>query len=265
MATGTKKRRVFENEFDLLDFTRSYLSEDFPNPERQGCPPDSALRVFACAPRRGDKLVSDHLTSCSPCFKAYMSHLAHVKAQEFESGRIRRATWVRRSLVTAGVSVLLIIAVYAFFSRGHGDRNVASRTPVPSGNPGTPQVPPTAMELPVLIDLSNASPVRGSGQSQAGPSPQVIPLRPVIDFTLQLPLASQARGYSVTLRSNRHVAWSDSAKAHLENGQTLLHMRADFTHIPVGNYDLVVESKGLRLTVPVVVKITSSRKDSLRP
>ena len=86
----------------------------------------------------------------------------------------------------------------------------------------------------------------------------MIPASPLIDFTLQLPLASEARGYSVMLRSNRHVVWSDSAQAHLENGQTLLHMHADFTHVRVGNYDLAVESKGFRVTVPVVVKITSS-------
>ena len=114
------------------------------------------------------------------------------------------------------------------------------------------------MYIPVLIDLSNASPVRGLDQSEAGPSPQVIPSSPLIDFTLQLPLTSEARGYSVMLRSNRLVVWSDSAQAHVENGQTLLHVHADFTHVRVGNYDLVVVSKGFRLTVPVVVKITSS-------
>jgi hypothetical protein len=121
-----------------------------------------------------------------------------------------------------------------------------------------PQVPATAIYVPVLIDLSNASPVRGLGQIEAGPSPQVIPSSPRIDFTVQLPLASQARRYSVMLRSNRHVVWSDSAQAHLENGQALLRMHADFTQVRVGNYELVVESKGFRVTVPVVVKITSS-------
>jgi len=259
MVTGTKKRRVFEGEQDLLDFTRFYLSEDFPNPERKGCPPDDALRVLASAPIHGDKSVSDHLTCCSPCFNAYMAHIAHQRAQEVQPQRIRRATWIRRSLVTVGVAVMLLIAVYLFFTRRHGDPTVAPRTPAPSRNPGTPaQVPATAMYIPVVVDLSNASPVRGLGQSEAGPSRQVIPSSPLIDFTLQLPLASEARGYSVMLRSNRHVVWSDSAQAHLENGQTLLHMHADFTHIRVGNYDLVVESKNFRLTVPVVVKITSS-------
>ncbi|HTT21008.1 MAG TPA: hypothetical protein VMG82_18885 [Candidatus Sulfotelmatobacter sp.] len=259
MTTGTKKRRVFEGEQDLLDFTRSYLSEDFPNPERKGCPPDDALRVLASAPIQGDKSVSDHLTCCSPCFNAYMAHIAHVRAQEAQSQRIRRATWIRRSLVTAGVAVMLIVAVYLFFTRLHGDPTVAPRTPAPIGNHGLPDpVPATAVYVPVLVDLSNASPVRGRGRSKAGPSPQVIPSSPLIDFTLQLPLASEARRYLVMLKSNRHVVWSDSAQAHLENGQTLLHMHADFRHVLVGSYDLVVTAEGFRVTVPVIVKITSS-------
>ena len=45
------------------------------------------------------------------------------------------------------------------------------------------------------------------------------------------------------LSSNRHVVWSDSAQAHLENGQMLLHMHADFTHVRVGNYDLVLSPR----------------------
>jgi hypothetical protein len=258
MATGTKTRRVFEGEQDLLDFTRSYLSEDFPNPGRKGCPPDDALRVLASALIQSDKSVSDHLTCCSPCFNAYMAYIAHARAQEAQSQTIRLATWIRRSLVTAGVAVILTIAIYLFFTRRH-DPTVAPRTPVPSGNPRTrAQVPATAMYVPVLVDLSNASPVRGLGQSKAGPSPQVIPSSRLIDFTLQLPLASEARRHSVMLRSNRHVVWSDSAQAHLENGQTLLRVHADFTHVRAGNYDLVVESKGFRVTVPVLVKITSS-------
>src|SRR6266480_2434243 len=128
MATGTKKRRVFESEQDLLDFTRSYLSEDFPNPERKGCPPDDALRVLASAPIQSDESVSDHLTCCSPCFNAYMAHLAHARAEEVQSQRIRRATRIRRSLVTAGVAVIMMIAIYVVFTSRHGDPTVAPRT-----------------------------------------------------------------------------------------------------------------------------------------
>ena len=259
MATGTKKRRVFEREQDLLDFTRSYLSEDFPNPERKGCPPDDALRVLASRPTQSDESISDHLTCCSPCFNAYMAHLAHAGAEALQSQKIRRATWIRRSLVTAGLAVVLVIAIYVVLTRRQGDPTVATRTPAPSGSPGTPaQVRATAMYAPVLVDLSNASPVRGLDQSEAGPSPQVVPSSPLIDFILQLPLGSEPRRYSVMLSSNRHVVWSGSAQARMKNGQMLLRMHADFTHVRVGNYDLVVGSKGFRLTVPIVVKVTSS-------
>src|SRR5216684_7919490 len=64
-------------------------------------------------------------------------------------------------------------------------------------------------------------------------SPQVIPSSQLIDFTLQLPLGSEARGYSVMLSSKRHVVWSDSAQAHLKDGQMFLRMHADFTHVRV--------------------------------
>src|SRR5258708_1455609 len=236
MATGTKTRRVFDREQDLLDFTRSYLSEDFPNPERKGCPPDDALRVLASRPTQSDESISDHLTCCSPCFNAYMAHLAHAGAEGLQSQKSRRATWIRRSLVTAGLAVVLVVAIYVVLTRRHGDPTVAPRTPAPSGNPRAPaQVRATAMYVPVLVDLSNASPVRGLYQSGAGPSPQVVPSSPLIDFTLQLPLGSEPRRYSVMLSSNRHVVWSGSAQARMKNGQMLLHMHADFTHLRVGN------------------------------
>jgi len=258
MATRTEKRRLFESERDLLDFTRSYLSEAFPNPERKGCPPDDALRVLASRPTQSDESISDHLTCCSPCFNAYMAHLAHERVEVVQSRRIRRATWIRRSLVTAVVTGILMLAIYVFFTRPHEEPGVAPRTPAPSGKPGTPaQVPATAMYVPVLVDLSNASPVRGLHQGEACPTPQVIPSSPLIDLSLQLPLGSEERGYSVRLTSNRHVVWSGSAQARPENGQMLLHMHADFSHVPAGNYDLAVVSKGFRFFVPVIVKSTS--------
>lgn len=254
MATGNKKRRVFEGEHELLDFARSYLSEAFPNPERKGCPTGDALRVQASRPIKSGESISDHLTCCSPCFNEYMGHLAQAKAKPVQSERSHRATWFRRSLVAAGVAVMLMIAFYLFFNRGRSNPIVAPLTPGPSGNPGTSATPPaTAMYVPVLVDLSNASPVRGPDHTGAASSPQMIPSVPLIDFTLQLPIGSEARGYSVRLISKRKVIWSGSAHGHLEKGQMLLHMHADFRQVTVGTYDLVVLSKPFRLSVPVVI------------
>jgi hypothetical protein len=254
MAAGPKKRRVIENEQELLDFARSYLSEGFPNADRKGCPADEALRNFANQPTRSDQSISDHLTCCSPCFNAYTTHLARERDEAVRAQRVRRAPWIRRSLLTAS-SVILMIAIYVFFIRRHNEPQVASRTPAPISEPATPvQVPATGMYVPVLVDLSNASPVRGAHQGEAGSSPPVIPSSPLIDLNVLLPLGSQEQLYSVSLSSNRHVVWSGSAKAHLDHGQTTLRIRANFSHVSTGNYDLAVVSRGLRLIVPVRVK-----------
>jgi hypothetical protein len=259
MATETKKRRVSEREQDLLEFARSYLSEAFPNPGRKGCPPEDTLRLFSKRPTESAESLSSHLTCCSPCFNAYMAHLAQAKAELVESERIRRATWIRRSLVTAGVIAILVIALYALLNRRHIEPTVAPRRPEPVGNPATPfQVPATATYVPVLVDLSNASPVRGLNQDEATPSPQVIPSSPLMNLNLLLPLGSKETRYSVRLSSGPDVVWSGLAPAHPENGQMLLQMHADFSDIPPGNYDLVVVSKGFRLTVPVRMKSASS-------
>src|SRR5437870_2482005 len=111
MASGTEKRRVFEGEQDLLDFARSYLSEAFPNPERQGCPPDDALRSLARRPTQSHESISNHLTCCSPCFNAYMVHLAEARA------RIRRITWIKRSTAAIAATAILTLSAYLFITR----------------------------------------------------------------------------------------------------------------------------------------------------
>jgi hypothetical protein len=261
MVTDTKNRQALERERYLLKFARSYLSEAFPNSERKGCPPDGTLRLLANRPTESDESVSNHLTSCSPCFNAYMAHLAHARAELVDSQEIRRATGIRRSLATAGVLAILMIAFYVFFNRRHIESTATPGGLKPIDKSVTPaQVTTTAMYVPVLLDLSNASPVRGIDQSRTTPSMQVIPSSALINLNLLMPLGSEERRYSVRLSSGRDIVWSGLAQAHLENRQVLLHMHADFTDIPGGNYDLAVVSGEFRLTVPVVVKSASSRR-----
>lgn len=186
-----------------------------------------------------------------------MAHLSNAQAEVVQSNRIRHALWIRRFIVSASVAAILVIAIYVFFTRPHDEPAVAPRTPASIGKPAAPgQVPPTAVYAPVVIDLSNASPIRGQGKPS--PLPQVIPASPFMNLHLLLPLGSDERQYSARLSSEGHVVWSGSAQAHLENGQVVLHMQARFSRVLAGNYDLTVMSKGFRLTVPVLVQSTSS-------
>jgi len=246
------EREAFGKEEELLAFARSHLSEAFPNPERTGCPPDDALRSLAIEPLHADESVSEHLACCSPCFNAYMAHLAQAKAE------IRRTTWIRRSAAVLGAAAILVIAAYLFITKHSRAPIVAPRTPPPIIEPGRPnQAQVAAMYVPVLIDLSMASPTRGSEQGKARSVPQMIPAGAPVDLTLRLPLGSEEHLYQVTLKSGRHIVWSASTQARRENGDTVLHVRADFRDLPAGSYNLQVASTGRRLSLPVLTKGTA--------
>lgn len=253
METRTQKRPVFRDERDLFNFTRSYLSEAFPNPERKGCPADHVLRDLARRPSSTDDSIANHLTCCSPCFTKYMAYLQHAKAEQPSSSRVTFRP------VFAFIGAALVIAALAFFITKYSRTN--RQTPVAVNTPRAgagAHVGTTAKYVPVVIDLTGASPVRGPHHSQRGRDTKVIPSNSLIDLTLQLPLGSEARRYSVQMKSHANVAWSGSAVGHLENGRLLLRIRTDLSRIPEGKYDLLVSSKSLRLSVPVLLKSISS-------
>lgn len=250
MAADTTKR-IFKRDQELFDFGRAYLSEAFPNPERKGCPSDRILRLLARNPTQGDPSITDHVTCCSPCFNAYMVHLARVKAEAAEAQRVRLHTSIRRSLSFATIAVVLVTA-YAFFSRGHNSRTASPVKETPPSSPLVDNRPPTtAAYASVVVDLSDASPQRGARKDRL--LTQVIPSSALVDLNVLLPLGSEERVYSVKLSSKRHVVWSGSAEAHPTKGQMSIRIHADFSHVPTGNYDLVVMSKEFRLRVPVVL------------
>src|SRR5580700_5543944 len=103
---------------DLLDFARSYLSEAFPNPDRQGCPPDAALRSLAFNPIESEPTVSEHLAVCSPCFRRYSEFLALLKSQRVAEERLswkRISAWSRAHPLVIGAALVcaLFIAIGA--------------------------------------------------------------------------------------------------------------------------------------------------------
>src|SRR5438445_287564 len=113
MRVRFKDSRAFERgDKDLLDFARSYLSEAFPNPDRQGCPPDAALRSLAFNPTQGASEVSEHLASCSPCFKRYGELLTELKSHRekekgFTWGSV--SVWTKAHPVLAGTAALCLL------------------------------------------------------------------------------------------------------------------------------------------------------------
>src|SRR5258705_10927391 len=98
MKTRVKNRSAFEEKGkDLLYFARTYLSNAFPNPDREGCPPEVALRSLAFNPKESQPSVTEHLAACSPCFRRYAELLAELKSRrEAEEG----SSWTRISALS---------------------------------------------------------------------------------------------------------------------------------------------------------------------
>ena len=248
MKTRTKNHKAFRSEQALLDFARSYLSEGFPNPERLGCPPDAALRSFAIHPRNYDKFIGEHVTLCSPCFKAFSAYLAEARIEAIQRRQIRRVTWIRRSVAVIGSAMTLIVVGYLFIKTRTEPIVAPLKPPTTARNT---QIDKDAY-LPIVIDLSKVSPTRGAGGVSES-APQVIPSARV-DLSLRLPLGSEEHQYSIRLAQKGNIAWSGSARARQQDGDTLLQTRADFSRVPQGRYDLQVVSSDRRLTVGVLIK-----------
>ena len=247
-----KKRVLFKRQKDLFDFARAYLSEAFPNPERAGCPHDLVLRSFARNPRKADLSIADHVLCCSPCFNSYTAHLEQARADRKQSRQMIRAAWIRWSLVFTSIAIMLLIVVYAVLMKPQSEPSTTHTPPAPISRPATSVQTPLRASVRILLDLTRAAPERGH-QSQSQTPMQSIPAEPRIDLTLRLPIGSEAGMYSVRINSKRRTEWSSAARARIADGEPIISLGGDFSHIPAGTYELVVASKGQRLRLPVEI------------
>jgi len=250
-------RALEKSDKHLLDFARSYLSEAFPNPDREGCPPESALRSLAFNPKQSEPTVTEHLAACSPCFRRYAELLAELKTQQ----QAERSSWTRISawskahpvLAATALACALFIAIgLALVLRGIRQPNMPPMDTNGRPSPTEPQNPTVAYS-PFSLDLSALSRVRGAEPSETESQRLAVPCSP-LDLTLTLPLASQEGSYDLRLTSGDRTFWSKSAQAHLLKGKTLIQVEADFRKIRTGNYNLEVQSStGIRLIQPVLI------------
>ena len=253
---------------EFLESASTYLSEAFPNPDRAECPPDSALRSLALNPRESDPTITEHIGTCSPCFRRYSELLEDLKAQrELEAPTLTRAiAWWKTHPLLAGTALVCVVSLVigvGFLLRGTRHPNVP---PMETNKEPTPkQTPPTVAYVPFSVDLSALSPVRGGEGPQTGHRRLSVPAS-TLDLTMTLPLASAEGPYDLMLNSQAHTLWSKSATAHLQKGKTLIRVEADFRQVPSGDYKLEVRSHaGIRLVQPVSVQPGQSSSGEQRP
>jgi hypothetical protein len=270
MRLRMKDRRDFEKkERILLDFARSYLSEGFPNPDREGCPPDDTLRSLAFNPRDSDLEVTEHLAACSPCFGRYSELLAELKAHQ----QAERSSWTGISAWFKTHPVLAATALACALLLGIGLGLVLRGIRQPNTPPmetnrkpsSTKPLNPTVAYSPFSLDLSALSPVRGAEPLETVPQRLVVP-GSALDLTLTLPLASPEGHYDLKLTAGSETVWSKSAQAHLLKGKTLIQVEVDFRQIPARNYNFeVLSSSGIRLVQPISIQDAPPKGGEQKP
>src|SRR6266403_838946 len=255
---------------DLREFAANYLSKAFPNPDRDGCPSDSALRSLAFNPKEAQPTVTEHLAACSPCFRRYSELLAELMAQqrvEKASSWKRISAWTKAHpvLVAAALACALFIAIGVdLLLRGIRQPNAPPMDTHRKPNPTEP-LTPTAAYAAFSLDLSALSPVRGGEGPYSGHRRLSVPAS-TLDLIMTLPLASAEGSYDLMLNSQAHTLWSKSATAHLQKGKTLIRVEADFRQVPSGDYNLEVRShSGIRLIQPVSLRPGLSGGGEQRP
>jgi hypothetical protein len=88
-TVGKKANRVGQGAFSektLVKFMKEHLSKDYPNPQREGCPPKLTLERLAKQPQQVDPSGAFHVFQCSPCYKECRRLLANLKAKTRGSG-----------------------------------------------------------------------------------------------------------------------------------------------------------------------------------
>lgn len=220
-STGEERR--------FLDLLSKSALEDYPNPERKGCPGNDFLRQLAFDRHSIslDDTRVEHVLHCSPCFR----ELTELRRQ---AARKRRR---QRLMMFAAASALLAAGAGVWFVLAH-DRF--------SG------VDPNSVPLIAKIDLQNRALTRGIPRSSDGNDNLILP-RGRLRLTVLLPFASEPGGYEVqVLKEVDKPLVTGSGTAVIENGVTELTLPLDTAALPPGKYLLGIRTPPIDWTFNTV-------------
>jgi len=201
-----------KEEKRVLDLLAQGLSQDFPNPERVGCPDAEVLRGIALRklPLTEVRRWLDHLGTCSPCFQ---------QASEFrkEAERQRRR---RKWTVAGGTAILLLaIGVWVWIHTRKPATEVLDLRQVPAVNPRSP----TAQEQQTLLLYRWAR-----------------------HLTIELPAGSKPGIEEVAIFSETDVEIFDTtASARMEREAVYVEVDIDVSSFEPGQYFLGVREPGV--------------------
>lgn len=210
-------------ERELLELLAKSALNDYPNPERLGCPGGEFLERLAfhrsTIPLTDPRL--DHVVHCSPCFRELTNLRATAK-------RKQRRAWI--GVATAATLILIGAGLWITGSL----RSIGLLS-------GSGTSTPIVAEL----DLQNASRHRGApSQSQQNGS-STIP-RGRLRLTILLPFGSDAGQYEVEIfKEIGKPLISSSGDAVIGDGVTRLSLPMNTSSLSPGSYLLGIRQRPL--------------------
>lgn len=209
-----------EEERALLELLKQAALNDYPNPERNGCPGRDFLRELAF--RRSSIPVTDprvdHIVHCSPCFREF--------TELRDQGQPKRRPTV--IIAAATVAVLAIVLSLWIIARTHSNEtNSRSQT----ASTGAQTLEP----ISALLDFRKISVTRGASGEAQHETPKVP--RGLLDLTILLPFGSEPGAYDVEIqREVDRPLVTASGTAAIVDGVTTLRVRLDTSTLPSGRY-----------------------------
>lgn len=191
----------------------------YPNPERKGCPGESALRSLAAKPL-AEPVENDpaweHVTHCSECYREFLAFLSATKRQ--------RET--RRETIRWGIAAVALVTVLIVLYFKRSDMLESKR----------PQNAELAY-VPRRINIESMTrSAAGGGEKQP-----IYLDRDREALTIQLPVGSRSGEYEFQLRMPAdQVILTQSATASIEHGITSFLVKLDLSSLRPGEYKMEV-------------------------
>jgi hypothetical protein len=209
-------------ERELLQLLAKSALNDYPNPERVGCPGQEFLRTLAfnrkSIPLKDSRL--DHVVHCSPCFR----ELSEMRAA---GKRRQRVVWA--SIGAAAAVIVIGIALWA--------TGIFKRLPSPVNLSSAPIV--------AQIDLQNRSITRGAPTASQQNGPILVP-RGQLKLTVLLPFGSEAGTYEIEiLKDVDKPLIAGSGHAAIIDGTTRLKVSMNTSSLAAGKYLLGIRQPPL--------------------
>jgi hypothetical protein len=204
-----------DQERAMLDLFEQASLNDYPNPERIGCPGADFLKQLA-RDHRSIKLSDhrlDHVVHCSACFREFVA---------FRDQRKRQV--ITRRAIFAGGSLAAALAVMIAVRRPH------------------PKPPANTESRLIEIDLRKYAAMRSADSSTSSNLPKIDLPRMRLDLRITLPFASPEGEYEVQIlrADGGATGLKASGIAQLKDGDTRFEVKMDLSGLPPARYQLGV-------------------------